>query len=131
MATLNREAILKADDLKRESVDVMEWGGSVLVKQLTASERDRFESKLFVGDGINRKVNQENLRAKLCALCIVGDDGKRLFTDEDVTALGNKSAGALNRVFEVAQRINGMGAEAVEEAKKLSEGDTPAALRIA
>lgn len=131
MAHLSRDAILKAQDLKRESVEVPEWGGSVLVRQMTASERDRFEARLFVGDGATRTINQDNLRAKLCALCIVDEQGKRMFEDADIAALGGKSAAALNRVFDVAQRINGMGAEAVDDAKKPSDVATPVALRTA
>lgn len=131
MAHLSRDAILKAQDLKREAVEVPEWGGSVLVRQMTASERDRFEARLFVGDGATRTINQDNLRAKLCALCIVDEQGKRMFEDADIAALGGKSAAALNRVFDVAQRINGMGAEAVDDAKKPSDVATPVALRTA
>ena len=37
---LDRNAILGADDLGREVVDVPEWAGSVQVRGLTAAERD-------------------------------------------------------------------------------------------
>jgi len=45
--TLNKEQILRADDLKTEEVDVPEWGGSVRVRVLTGTERDAFESSIY------------------------------------------------------------------------------------
>ena len=41
---LNREAILAAEDLPRELVEVPEWGGAVYVRALTGAERDQFEA---------------------------------------------------------------------------------------
>ena len=40
---LNRDAILKAQDLKREIVDVPEWGGEVYVRGFTALEKEEVE----------------------------------------------------------------------------------------
>jgi hypothetical protein len=116
--TLTRDQILAAPDLKTEIVAVPEWGGEVIVRMMTAAERDDFESKLFIGEGDKRRVNQANFRARLCSICLVDDSGDRLFKVEDVDALGRKSAAALERVFEAAQRLNGMGEKAVDAAKK-------------
>jgi hypothetical protein len=44
--------------------------------------------------------------------------GNRLFEDAEITALGRKSALALDRVFAVAQRLNGIGVEQAETSKK-------------
>jgi len=115
---LTRDQILAAPDLKTEAVSVPEWGGEVLLRMMTASERDDFEAKLFTGEGDKRRVNQTNFRARLCAICLVDEKGERMFKVEDVELLGRKSATALERVFEVAQRINGLGEKAVDEAKK-------------
>jgi len=65
--------------------------------------------------GKNRQNNMANLRARLVALSVVDDKGTRIFTDDDVKALGKKSAKALDRVFSVAQRLNGIGESDVEE----------------
>jgi len=43
--------------------------------------------------------------------------GDRLFADADIAALGSKSAKALDRVFAVAQRLNGIGSDQVDQAK--------------
>ena len=115
MALLNREAILQAQDLPTERVPVPEWGGEVIVRGLTGAERDRFEQSIVETRGKDTRVNLRNIRAKLVTLCVVDEEGKRLFKDDDVELLGRKSAVALNRIFEVAQRLSGLRPEDVEE----------------
>lgn len=120
---LSKEAILSADDLEKELVEVPEWGGAVYVRALTGAERDAFEQSMVemrtVRQGRKqetvREMRLQNIRARLCALTICDEEGNRLFTDADVQALGRKSASALNRVFQVAQRLSGLTDEDVDE----------------
>lgn len=116
MSLLTKEAILASDDRKTEDVTVGEWGGTVRVGVMSATERDRWESETYGGE----KPNMTDFRARFVALCLVGEDGKRLFTDKEVGQLGTKSAAALERVFKVAQRINAVTDEAVQELGKES-----------
>ncbi len=101
---LSRESILSLDDLPREKVEVPEWGGSVYVRTLTGTERDAFEQSM---QGKKNKIDLENVRARFAVLTICDADGTRLFTHADAKELGSKSAAALDRVFAVAQRLNG------------------------
>ena len=118
---LSKEAILDAVDVQFEEVLVPEWGGCVRVKSLSGTERDGMEASMIEGRGKKANVNLANLRAKLVARSVVDEDGGRIFQDADVAALGRKSAIALNRVFEVAQRLSGITAEDVDELTKNSE----------
>ncbi len=118
---LSKEAILAVDDVHFEDVSVPEWGGMVRVKSLTGSERDGLEASMIEGKGKNANVNLANLRAKLVARSIVDGEGNRIFEDADIAALGRKSASALNRVYEVAQRLSGITQEDVDELTKNSE----------
>lgn len=118
MAHLTRDQILAAPDLPREEVDVPEWGGSVLVSGLSGTDRDAFEASIVEVQGSERKMDLENIRAKLVARSIVDDAGQRLFSDADVRKLGAKSAVALQRVFEVAQRLSGLTPADVKELAK-------------
>lgn len=59
----------------------------------------------------------KGMRASLVAECTGDASGARLFTEADVKALGQKSAKALTRVWEVATKLNGIGA--AEEAELL------------
>lgn len=122
MALLGREAILKAQDLSYQDVSVREWGGKVRVKSLTASERDQFEDSILgakAKDG-TREVETKNLRAKLVAMSVVDKDGNRLFTHEDITALGAKNSAAIDRLFGIAQKLSGIGQKDIEELTKNS-----------
>lgn len=120
---LTRDAILQAEDLPRELVEVPEWGGCVYVRALTGAERDAFEASVVEQRGKSTKMNLRNIRAKLVALTIVDEEGTRLFSDADVKLLGQKSAAALDKLFEVAQRLSGLKDEDVEELAKNSEDD--------
>lgn len=109
---LTRDQILMCDDLPRETVQVPEWGGEVQVRTMTGADRDTFEASL-----IGKEGRLENVRARLVSLALCDESGVRLFNDSDVIALGQKSAKALDRVFTVAQRLNGIGADQVDAAK--------------
>lgn len=111
MTLLTRDQILTADDLRSEIVPVPEWGGDVRVAALTGTERDRFETSF--GDG--KTKNLDNVRAKLVAKSIVDEDGQRIFSDADVVKLGLKNAAALDRVFDVAQRLSGLTKQDVDD----------------
>lgn len=118
-AILTADDIINAADVPRELVHVPEWGGSVYVQGLTGTDRDAFEESILqqVGKGKDKafEVRMANMRAKLCVRCMTNDEGARLFTDEQAEALGRKSAAALDRVFEVAQRLSGIGSKDLEE----------------
>jgi hypothetical protein len=102
MAILNKDAILKADDLKKEIVSVPEWGGEVIISAMTGYARDAWEQHL-----VQSKDNVlSNIRARLVVACAVDEEGNRLFTEGDVIALGEKSVAALERCVKVAQRLN-------------------------
>jgi len=121
MGLLTRDAILEAQDLQHEEVYIPEWGGSVRVRTLTGAERDAFEQSIVDQRGKDTRMNLRNIRAKLVALTVVDGDGKRLFSDADAKLLGQKSASALDKIFEVAQRLSGLRDEDVEELAKNSD----------
>jgi hypothetical protein len=118
MPVLTRDQILNAQDLPTENVPVPEWGGDVMVRGLTGAERDAYEASMVTQVGNQAKMNMANMRAKLVAMCIVDDNGKRIFSQADAEALGKKSGAALQRVFEVAQKLSGLTTKDVEEAEK-------------
>ncbi len=89
---------------------------------MTGSERDKFEMLIVnaeVKDGeLVRESKFEHYRAKLCSLCMQDEKGKLLFSQDDVEALGGKSAAAIQRVFNVASRLNRITQDDVEEVTK-------------
>ena len=125
---LSRSDILGiADDIKTETVAIPEWGGSVLVRGLTGAERDRFESGVVGEKKSDKKFNYHNFRARLVVMSVVDDEGKFLFGPTDVQQLGEKSAAALSRVYDVAQRLSGISDDDVEELTGNSPSGDPSA----
>jgi len=112
---LSRDEILRAKDIETVEVDVPEWGGKVRMRGMTGTERDAFEAENFQVRGRNTKLNFENLRARLLVRCIVDNDGKPMFSKGDIDSLGNKSCAAIQRLFNVAQKLNGLSGEDIEE----------------
>ena len=124
MSLLSRDTILGADR-RTEDVDVPEWGGTVRVRGLSGTERDAYEATIVRvrGDG-SQEFTLANARARLVALTACDENGERIFTDKDVTALGKKSATALERVYDVARRVSGLATEDVDKAAE-DFGDAP------
>jgi len=120
-----KKKITKADivafnDLKSETIEVPEWGGSVTIRRMTGGERDAYEADIFESKGSQLQLKRENFRAKLIARCLVDDNGERMFSDGEIAALSKKSAAALDRLFAAYQRLNGMtGAEQEKIEKNL------------
>lgn len=123
---LDKAAMLGAQDVKVEELEVPEWGGWVRVKALTAAERDMFEGDVVQRNGKDSRLNARNIRAKLVATAVVDEAGKNIFTVVDVEALGQKSAKALDRIFAKASELAGMRDADVEELAA-NFNETPAA----
>jgi hypothetical protein len=114
MAILGRDAILGSDDLKKQVVSVPEWGGDVIIATMTGSARDAWEQSLVS----NKAVSLENIRARLFAATAIDEKGERLFNEKDVVALGKKSAAALDRCVKVAQKLNRLTEDELEDLSK-------------
>lgn len=120
MGYLSREAILAADDIPTDDVEVPEWGGTVRIRALSGTDRDRMEADI-VGNG--KKPKMDNLRAKVVAASVIDEEGHKMFAESDVVALGRKSAAALGRVFDAAASLAAIKPADVEELAGNSEPD--------
>lgn len=119
MTRLTKAAILDAEDLKTEEVDVPEWGGTVLVREFTAADRDAFfVATIRVKPDGTREPVLDGMNAKLVAACLIDENGDRMFSIDDVAALAGKSAAALERVAAVCSRLNRLATSDVEDAAK-------------
>ncbi|QGJ70612.1 Hypothetical protein PBC10988_23100 [Planctomycetales bacterium 10988] len=117
---LSREEILNADDILREEVDVPEWGGTVILQSLTEDELNNYEEEGIKKNGRHYQSNLERLRSRLISRCAISPEGLPIFSAKDVQHLAKKSALAMNRLFDVASRMNGMTKSDLEELAKNS-----------
>lgn len=117
---LTKTAILEANDFQLEPVGCPEWGGVLYIGTISADDRDTYESE-FAKQQDGDEPNLRGVRAALVARCAMNSQGEPLgFTPSEIFALGQKSAKPIDRCFEVAQRLNGMGRYDVTETKKNS-----------
>lgn len=107
---LSRDQILGADDRGIKRILVPEWGGEVCYKPLSARDRDAFEAEVT-----NDKATKINFRARMASRSICDEDGKLLFSHSDVEKLGNKSASALQRIFNELIKENMFSEQDVSE----------------
>lgn len=112
---LSRDQILGADDLEKKEVDVPEWGGSVYVRALSGKQRNQLEMIALRYSDQNDLSALENYNGLIAAWSIVDENGNRLFTDDEVGLLMEKSASALNTIVEEARELSGITEEDVEE----------------
>lgn len=111
-----KESILNVSDRAREAVDVSEFWpevGNLYVQVMSGRDRDQYEWKM-----------QESFKAKgdvvapLLVRCLTDENGQRIFEDDDVSLLAQKNWRALDRLFDAARKINGMGLSNQKELAK-------------
>lgn len=132
MECLTKDSIFEKEDVKKEWIDIPEWGGGLYVKVLSGEERDIFEASMFTtNDQGGYAHNLENMRARLIAFVAVDGNNKPIFDSAlkydiknkiygDVAELGKKSSIILDRIYVVAQRLNKLRKEDVEDLTKNS-----------
>ena len=113
---------------RQVEVEIPELDAAFILREMSGTERDKFEAGAFVETDGKRSVNVVYLRARLVALCLVGEDGDRLYADDEVSQLSDAvPASILQKLFEAAQKLNGLDAAATEAALKNSGGGAPVA----
>jgi hypothetical protein len=125
MALLGRQQVDATVDLKTEDVEVPEWGGTVRLKELSAKDRSLIEATTIGAKGQSIEVRIEafkTLRERIVAATLVDEEGKRLYKDNEVGLLGQKSGQVIERLFQKAQELSGMNEKAAKSAEGNLEG---------
>lgn len=124
---LNSSKLLEREDLQIEKVE-FENGDFVFVRQMTGHERDTFENSLLKknrdgkGNIVSIEQNTDDFRAKLAVVTICDDKGNLLLKPTDYPLLSkNMSAKRLEKIINVAQKINAITEEDKENIIKNSE----------
>jgi hypothetical protein len=132
MTYLTKADILAAQDLKRETVDVPEWGGSVLVRELNGREAEQVareymrvrEAHPELADA-DKLPQPEGLRIRVCGMGLCDEEGERLFSDAELDLLGRKHPDVLSRIYPVVMRLSGMWKEdGKPTAEEQAEGES-------
>ena len=115
---LKREEILSKTSLKTKTLTIDEWGGDIIVSEMSGTNRDIWEQALQKRDVVGNIISP---RAKLIAFTVVDEKGKRIFNDDDIDSIGKLSSSSLEKICLVAMSLNGLGSDDIEKAKKNSK----------
>lgn len=97
---------MNAPKAKVEAVPIPGFGEgeTIHVRQISAGERDEFEYQM-------QRRKGKDIRARLVILTACDPEGRRLFTDDDLPAIRNMPAAALEPIVEAHLRLNGSNAD--------------------
>ena len=93
---LTKEQILAADNLRRSTVEVPEWGGSVMVRELNLAERLALETAV--------QSDKANAIPIIVAGTVCDESGTISFSQEEALTFSLKSAAVMVRIAKAAQR---------------------------
>lgn len=118
--TVVEPEVKKGDKVVKEAVVEEEY---VFVRQMTGHEKSIWELSQVEKSGLGKKatydVTLDDYRAKLAVVCVCDENGELLFKPEDYKLLSyNISASKLEKIVDVAQRLNAISEEDREEIVK-------------
>ncbi|MCP5414927.1 MAG: hypothetical protein H6961_10010 [Chromatiaceae bacterium] len=125
MTLLNFDDIVASQDKEYQDVDVPEWGGTVRIATMSGEDRDRWELSMMQADDSSERGFKLNFdaysRVRLVAMCLVDDNFNRIFvTKEQIERLSQKSGKVMDLLYDVAQRVNGITDEDIDDLEKNS-----------
>ena len=123
----------------RETVSTPEWGEGtgVLVQAMTAAQRIAWQHSGAITvreTGTNRVLRKEvdpdwDSTTTLVIATVVDEDGKLVFTFDQLAALEQENAAPIERIADVARRLSGMTVLDAEEGmarlKATTNGESP------
>jgi len=116
--TLTKDQILPVTP-KLKEVDVPEWGGSVFIRPVTLEEQGKLADL-----GAKHEKSSAAIRIRHCTLSLLkwtvcDEEGKPLFTGDDLAGLMTKSsASAFLRLQDAVLRFSGLTEESRREQGK-------------
>lgn len=110
---LTADDILGKDDRDYVEVECPEWGGTVRVRSLTGAEAVVFANSLKSEKG------RAQAMIRIIAMCACDENGKRIFTPEQVEMLASRNLRACMRVKDAAMRHNGYTTEGEADAAEV------------
>ena len=104
-----KKSEIKPPVLPKETHDVPELGGEVVVRGLLLSERLALFADAQADGGRFSHI------ARLLACVVIDAEGKPVFTADEWEQFGASNFEAVLRVFEIARRLSGLDAEVREK----------------
>ena len=118
-----RQQLEATDDRPTETVEIPEWGVSVIMRGLSAGDQLAYTNSIvdYAADGSVSKVNADGV-FRLIAMSMVDESGGMVFDDIEAGAavLQMKSAASITKLAAIAARLSAIGGAEVEALKNAS-----------
>lgn len=117
---IGRDAFLSLQAARLE-VDVSEWWGEgkkLLIRELTAAERDEYEASILNSKATRGKaqdLNLKNARARLVVLALINEDGSRMFRSNEAHIIGNLPGRMLDYLYDRVREFSDMMPEVKQQ----------------
>jgi hypothetical protein len=118
--TLTREALAKTAE-RRYRLYTCKNGLVARIQSITEEEKSAYEAIAYDNEGKFQTARMRLRRRKLLQLCLVDDNGKQLFTPQDVPGM-KMDGGIASELFDVCVEHCGLG-----EASSIAEKKTGSA----
>ena len=116
--TLTKEQILAASP-KLKEVEVPEWGGSVFIRPVTLEEQGKLADLGAKHEKASAAIRIRHCTLSLLQWTVCDEDGRQLFTAEDLAGLMSKSsASAFLRLQDAVLKYSGLTEESRRELEK-------------
>jgi len=116
-----RQQIFESDDIGEKVVHMACWDCNVVVRAISAGEREAWEASLVYND--SGRPDMVGLRCRFLVKCLYDEDYNRIFEDDDWQLLQAKSSHAIDELWAIADRINTVTNPWVQRAEEKSDGD--------
>lgn len=114
---LTAAQILQAQDIATKEIEVPEWGGNILIKQLSRGQQDEYLKRQFgarMRQDTKAKTQELDLSNMyghdafllVCAVC--DDNAKPIFTAAQIDALKQKNGEVIGRIAKEILQFSGM-----------------------
>ena len=127
MALLSREQILEAKDIQTKVISVPEWGGDIMIKQLSAKEYNDITMSMVNirkmaakqiskknSDNVEDAINEsaiKNQKILLIVKSVVDENMKPLFTEADMELLYQKNTNVVDKIIAEIEEFNSVSTE--------------------
>ena len=111
-----RDRIIAVDDTQKEIVKIDEWGVEVEIRGMSGAARASISQDAAENNG---NINFLKMMPELVVQCCFDPEtGEQVFDSKDKELVMGKSGAALDRIVNIAMRLSGFGADAIDAAGK-------------
>ncbi len=112
MARITKDQIYKSVDLKREIIDLPEWGGEVEIQAMSVGKKLAYDQYIRDHEDFN------DICYYLISISLINEDGSLFLNEEDKENIMSKSSESVMKIFNACIDLNKQRNDDVEKAAK-------------